>query len=289
MRRGLEPTLTGARLARVEQRRPNLRFPFPERFCERLTGRDVIGLSRRAKYLLMRLSDGEILIAHLGMSGRFTVAPGAGGSNGSEGPLGEFTHDVGTDPRHDHVVFHTEAGARVTYNDPRRFGFMLLTCETEFDRHPLIVELGPEPLGNSFDAEHLSARAFQRNVDLKAFLMNQKVVAGLGNIYVCEALHRAGLSPRRSAASLALKSRRPAARTEKLVTSVRSVLNEAIAAGGSSLRDYAHADGSLGYFQHSFAVYGREGEPCRTAGCTGTIKRIVQAGRSTFFCGTCQR
>lgn len=285
--------MAGARLARVELRRPNLRFPFAKGFAEALQGRTVTALSRRAKYLLMRLEEGSVVIMHLGMSGRFSVTGALAGSGASaEGyndPIGEFVHDTGTNPRHDHVVIETDGGARITYNDPRRFGFMVLTNEAELAAHPLIASLGPEPLGNEFHDGYLARRASGRAVDLKAFLMDQKTVAGLGNIYVCEALHRAGLSPKRAASSLATKRGSPTQRNVRLVASIRSVLDEAIAAGGSTLRDYAHADGSLGYFQHAFAVYGREAKPCLKEGCQGTVRRITQAGRSTFFCSQCQR
>jgi len=287
VRRGLEPALLGARLSRIEQRRPDLRFSLPERFAQRLSGCRVEALARRAKYLLMHLSSDETLIMHLGMSGRFTVFKSASG--GQAGKLANFVHETTTDPAHDHVVFHTEAGATITYNDPRRFGFMVMARRDELDAHPMLANLGPEPLGSSLTAEQVAGRAYARSVDLKAFLMDQRNIAGLGNIYVCEALYRAGLSPRRRAASLALKTGRPSERAHRLVPAITSVISEAIDAGGSSLRDYAHADGSLGYFQHTFTVYGREGETCRTPGCEGVIQRLVQAGRSTFYCGRCQR
>lgn len=281
VRRGLEPAFLGGRLIRLEQRRPDLRFPFPEKFSERLTGRRVERLARRAKYLIADIEGGESMIMHLGMSGRFTVA--------GAGTLGEFVHETGGDPKHDHVVFGFESGATVTYNDPRRFGFMLLTPTGSLASHPLIESLGPEPLGNDFNAEVLALRALGRATDLKAFLMDQRSVAGLGNIYVCEALHRAGLSPKRSARCLARAKGRPSDRAERLVPAIRTVLGEAISAGGSSLRDYRQADGALGYFQHTFSVYGRAGEPCRAPGCRGIVRRIVQAGRSTFYCPVCQR
>ncbi len=332
VRRGLEPAMSGHRIARLVQRRPDLRFPLPERFADRLTGRRIERLARRAKYLLAHLDGDEILIMHLGMSGRFTVAPSfsapardfssppvgevarsAGGGNGGplsgkppptptpsprgggekvsprENLIGEFTYDTGTDPTHDHVVFEMENGATVTYNDPRRFGFMDLVPADTLDHCKHFAGMGPEPLGNGFNAEYLARRAQGRAADLKAFLLDQRNIAGLGNIYVCEALFRTGLSPNRAAACLTYKNGRPTERCERLVPTIRQVLEEAIAAGGSTLRDYAHADGSLGYFQHSFKVYGREGEPCTKAGCGGTIKRTVQSGRSTFHCGRCQR
>lgn len=301
VRRGLEPAMAGHRIARLVQRRPDLRFPLPDRFADRLTGRRIESLARRAKYLLAHLDGDEVLIMHLGMSGRFTVKPaantglfsspqGGGGQVASQGNLvGEFTHDTGADPAHDHVVFDMANGATVTYNDPRRFGFMDLVAADALDGCRHFAGMGPEPLGNGFNAEYLAARAQGRAADLKAFLLDQRNIAGLGNIYVCEALFRSGLSPNRAAACLTDRRGRPTERCERLVPTIRQVLEEAIAAGGSTLRDYAHADGSLGYFQHSFKVYGREGEPCAKAGCGGTIRRTVQSGRSTFHCGRCQR
>ena len=300
---GLAPVLTGKRIVRLEQRRPNLRFPFPEKFAARIEGRCIQTLSRRSKYLIANIEGGVTLIMHLGMSGRFTIeladaatnTPGVfrHQPNTNLGSVGqekeEYTFSNGANPKHDHVVFHTEDGAHVTYNDPRRFGFMVMTPTASFETHPLIRDLGPEPLGNSLNAAHLASRALGRKTDLKAFLMDQKNVAGLGNIYVCEALYRTRLSPKRSASCLAKKSGAPTDRAERLTVAIREVLTEAIAAGGSSLRDYRQADGALGYFQHTFAVYGREGEPCTTSGCSGKVRRIVQAGRSTFYCSACQR
>jgi formamidopyrimidine-DNA glycosylase len=286
VRRGLEPVLTGARLRRVVQRRPDLRFPLPERFAERLQGRTVLRLERRAKYILGYLDSGEVLVIHLGMTGRFSIAV-SGGPNGRQ--LGEFTHDAGHVAAHDHVVIETEAGATITYNDARRFGYMSLVAESDLAGHPHFKALGVEPLGPGLTAAFLAGKAAGRTADLKAFLMDQRIVAGLGNIYVCEALYRAGLDPTRAAAVLARRTGKPTDRCERLVTAIREVLEAAIAAGGSTLRDYRHTDGSLGYFQHTFCVYGREGEACRTPGCTGSVKRITQAGRSTFCCPRCQR
>jgi formamidopyrimidine-DNA glycosylase len=285
VRRGLEPVMAGVRIAVALARRPDLRFPLPTDFAARLTGRRIERLSRRAKYLLAELDGDETLIMHLGMSGRFTIAPpGAGPST-----IAEFTYDTGADPAHDHVVLQMETGARVTYNDPRRFGFMDLATSSTLDAHKLLAGLGPEPLGNSFDAVVLANRAAGRKTDLKAFLLDQRTVAGLGNIYVCEALFRAGLSPRRRAATIASRAGAPNDKAERLVTAIRTVLADAIAAGGSTLRDYRAADGALGYFQHTFQVYGREGEFCVRPGCAGTVSRVVQAGRSTFWCRTCQK
>ena len=285
VRRGLEPAMAGQQFARVELRRPDLRFPFPDRFVARLTGAGITSLGRRAKYVLVRLSTGEVLIMHLGMSGRFSIRM----SNGRGGIIGEYEHETGGAATHDHVVFEMSDGTRITYNDPRRFGSMDLCREDDVERHRLIAGLGVEPLGNELTAEYLAARAAGRRTDLKAFLLDQRVIAGLGNIYVCEALFRARLDPRRPAGCLARGAGRPTDKAERLVPIIRSVLGEAIEAGGSTLRDHRQTDGSLGYFQHAFRAYGREDEPCATDGCKGKVRRIVQAGRSTFFCPRCQR
>ncbi|MET0293417.1 MAG: bifunctional DNA-formamidopyrimidine glycosylase/DNA-(apurinic or apyrimidinic site) lyase [Phenylobacterium sp.] len=278
VRRGLEPVLAGARLTRVEARRPDLRFPLPEGFVQSLTGARVLSLSRRAKYLLAPLDRGETLVMHLGMTGRFEIERAAG----AERP-GPFHYAADPDPKHAHVVFETEAGARVTYYDPRRFGYMSLVETALMDLHPWFAGLGPEPLSEAFDAGRL-AHAFEgRRQGPKTLLLDQRIVAGLGNIYVCEALHRARISPFRPAGRIA----RP--RLVRLAEAVRQVLGEAIAAGGSSISDYAAADGALGYFQHSFRVYDREGRPCPNEGCDGVVARKVQAGRSTFYCPKCQR
>jgi formamidopyrimidine-DNA glycosylase len=293
VRRGLEPVMAGARIARVQQRRPDLRFPLPERFAKRLAGRRIESLGRRAKYLLARLDGGEVLVMHLGMSGRFSILVAPGDSPAGSGPpgaiIGTFAQETGALPAHDHIVFEMESGATVTYNDPRRFGFMDLVAVDGLDHHKLFAGLGPEPLGNAFNAEYLAGRAIGKATDLKAFLLDQRVVAGLGNIYVCEALYRSGLSPKRAASSLANVRGEATERCERLVPAIREVLTEAIAAGGSTLKDYRQADGALGYFQHAFKTYGREGEPCVTPGCRGIIRRIVQGGRSTFLCASCQR
>jgi formamidopyrimidine-DNA glycosylase len=284
VRRGLEPAMVGARFTKVEQRRPDLRFALPERFAERLTGRRVEALGRRAKYLLADLNDGDLLVMHLGMSGSFRIETRAG-----SGRPGKFHHPRSSAAVHDHVVFDMSNTARITYNDPRRFGFMLLIPRAEFDAHPLFAGMGVEPLGNELDGA-LIARLFAgKSAPLKAALLDQRLIAGLGNIYVCEALHRAGLSPRRAAGTLARRNGAPTERAQRLAEVIPQVLNEAVAAGGSSLRDHKQTDGTLGYFQHRFRVYGREGEACPTPGCSGTIRRIVQSARSTFFCPTCQR
>jgi formamidopyrimidine-DNA glycosylase len=286
VRRGLLKAFVGERFTRVEARRPDLRFPLPDGFVQRLVGRRVMSLDRRAKYLLARLDNGETLLMHLGMSGRFWLARASGASE----MLGEFTHDAGNDPKHDHVVFETTAGIVVTYNDARRFGFMELINPGEETTHPLLAHVGIEPLGPELTPVFLAEHARGRKADLKAFLMDQKIVAGLGNIYVCEALFRAGLSPKKAAGrGLTTSKGQPTPKTELLVAAIREVLAAAIKAGGSTLRDYKAADGALGYFQHRFQVYGREGEPCVRSGCTGTIKRIVQSNRSTFYCPSCQR
>jgi formamidopyrimidine-DNA glycosylase len=278
VRGGLAPVLEGHRLARVEARRPDLRFPLPENFVQVLTGATVTGLSRRAKYLLASLDREDTLVMHLGMSGRFEIAR----PEGAERP-GDFHYAPDPDPKHAHIVFETDAGARVTYYDPRRFGYMALVNTATLQLHPWFAGLGPEPLSEDFNAERLKAAFKGRRQGPKTLLLDQRIVAGLGNIYVCEALHRARISPFKAAGGIS----KP--RLETLVAAVRAVLGEAIAAGGSTLRDYAQADGALGYFQHRFRVYDREGRPCPNDGCTGVIARKVQAGRSTFHCPVCQK
>jgi formamidopyrimidine-DNA glycosylase len=284
VRRGLEPVMDGARFSRVEARRKDLRWPLPKNFAGELEGKTVNGLGRRGKYLLLDLSSGDVLIMHLGMSGSFHVFEG-----GKEKSTAHYHHEREKHATHDHVVFHMSNGAIVTYNDPRRFGFMKLTPRDKLDEHPLMKAMGPEPLGNAFGAAMLAHACKGKKTSLKAALLDQKVVAGLGNIYVCEALHRAYLSPKRMASTIASKSGEPNERTEKLVEAIRAVLKDAIEAGGSSLRDHKRTDGELGMFQHNFRVYDREGKPCVTRGCSGTVKRIVQNGRSTFYCPTCQK
>lgn len=281
VRRGLEPALTGARFQRVELRRPDLRFPFPDRLSERLEGETVLSVGRRAKFLTFPLSSGELLTAHLGMTGRFSVLDG----NKALEP-GAF-YDPAPVSGHEHVVLHLVGPqgtpVRVTYSDPRRFGFFELFRADEVHDADRFANLGPEPLSEAFNAEALRGRLQGKAAPLKAALLDQKVVAGLGNIYVCEVLHRTGLHPTRTPA------RTSAARIGALVPEIRAVLTEAIEAGGSSLRDHRQADGELGYFQHTFRVYDREDAPCPRDGCGGTIRRIVQSGRSTFFCPGCQR
>lgn len=278
VRSGLAPVLEGQRLARVEARRPDLRFPFPADFVQVLTGSTIERLERRAKYLLARLDRGQTLVMHLGMSGRFEIARPEG-----EVRPGQFHYAPAPDPKHAHVVFETEAGARVTYFDPRRFGYMALIETAVLETHPWFAGMGPEPLGPDFDVARLKTAFAGRKQGPKTLLLDQRVVAGLGNIYVCEALHRARISPFRPAGEVAARRLGP------LAAEIRDVLTEAIAAGGSTLRDYAQANGALGYFQHRFRVYDREGQPCANEGCTGVIARDVQAGRSTFHCPKCQR
>lgn len=274
VRRGLLPVMEGQRIARAEARRPDLRWPLPERLAERLTGQPILRLGRRSKYILADLGSDETLIVHLGMSGRILI---------SGRMPGLFHHAHPAPEKHDHFVIDMENGARITFNDARRFGAMDLCATSEIGSHWLLADLGPEPLGNAFNEDYLVERLKGRNTPIKAALLDQRVVAGLGNIYVCEALHRAGISPTRKAGRIS------ASRVRGLVPIIRDVLTEAIEAGGSSLRDYRRTDGELGYFQHTFRVYDREGSPCVTPGCPGTVQRIVQSGRSTFFCRQCQR
>jgi formamidopyrimidine-DNA glycosylase len=277
VRRGLEAAMVGARLAAVKQLRPDLRFPFPERFAERLTGQRVEALRRRAKYLLADLDGAEVLVMHLGMSGSFRI----------EQACGPIPAAGAKNSLHDHVAFDLSTGARVVYNDPRRFGLMQLIPRPEIAAHPLFNNVGIEPLGDEFDGAALARLFAGKTTSLKAALLDQALIAGLGNIYVCEALHRAGLSPRRAAASLSCNDGTPSARATRLARVIREVLNEAVAAGGSSLRDHRKTDGALGYFQNSFRVYGRAGQHC--ARCGSLVRRITQAGRATFYCTGCQR
>ncbi|MGL4243567.1 MAG: bifunctional DNA-formamidopyrimidine glycosylase/DNA-(apurinic or apyrimidinic site) lyase [Beijerinckiaceae bacterium] len=284
VRRGLQPVMEGRRILAVETRRKDLRFPFPDRFTGRLTGRTVTAMGRRAKYLMADLDDGEVLVMHLGMTGRFIIE-----HDGRLQEPGEFQNEITRHPAHDHVVLRMEGGATITYNDVRRFGFMALIPRADIGSHPLTKDIGIEPLGNELTAAKLAELFAGKEAPLKAALLDQRLIAGLGNIYVCEALFRSGLSPRRAAGSIVAKDGSPTARAERLTDEIRKVLQEAIAAGGSTLRDFAHADGSLGYFQHRFKVYDREGDPCPNPKCAGVVQRVVQSGRSTFFCGRCQR
>jgi len=283
--RGLKPVLEGRRIDAVNLRRAGLRFPFPAGFAERLTGRRVTGLWRRAKYILAGLDSGDVLLVHLGMTGRFTVFTGQGSRN-----LGEFYFETAADEAgqgpHDHVVLGLEDGTRVVYTDPRRFGIMDLFPEAEASSHKLLGGIGVEPLGNAFSAEYLAQRFRGKAAPLKAALLDQHIIAGLGNIYVCEALYRARLSPRRKARTLVRKKGHDP-RLDDLVRHVREVLAEAITAGGSTLQDFAHTDGAAGAFQQRFLVYDRESEPC--VSCGTPIERLVQSGRSTFYCRHCQK
>ena len=329
VRAGLEGLLRGHRFVRVDQRRRDLRFPLPERFAERLIGRMVVRLDRRAKYLLVHLDQGEVLAIHLGMTGRFSIHsaphsppvqaphPARRRSDGDQGrliaspshratpranpppmanqalrkraQLGQFTHAHGEEAKHDHLVFTMSHGAVITYNDARRFGYMTLIPESGLNDHAYFSGLGVEPLSTQLTAHYLAARAAGKKLDLKALLMDQRIIAGLGNIYVCEALFRSGLAPYKGAARLARRTGKPTPAAERLVAAIKAVLADAIAAGGSTLRDYKQADGSLGRFQHHFAVYGRNGEPCPRPGCRGRVRRKTQGGRSTFYCPACQR
>jgi formamidopyrimidine-DNA glycosylase len=272
--------MEGARVTRLEVRRKDLRFAFPDNFGPRVTGQTITALSRRAKYLLIDLSGGETIIAHLGMSGSFQVH-----SDGNAETPGEFHHERSKLAAHDHVVFHLEgadgAVTRIVYNDPRRFGFMLMTPTAQLYEHKLLADIGIEPLGNALSGDYIRALFDGRTTSFKAALLDQRLIAGLGNIYVCEALWRAELSPFAPSSTLGAKA-------DGLVASIKDVLSEALEAGGSSLRDHRQADGSLGYFQHRFAVYGRDGEKCLRASCGALIERQAQNGRSTFHCPSCQ-
>lgn len=279
VRRGLQPAMEGRVIRAARINRPDLRRPFPPHLAERLTGARVERLWRRSKYILADLSTGESLLLHLGMSGRILIA----GPDGQASVPVEFHNDLTPVGKHDHMVLTMEGGATITFNDARRFGSVDLLPTDGAERHPLLADLGPEPLGNGFDEAYLRARLSGRQTPVKSALLDQRVVAGLGNIYVCEALFRAGIDPRRKAGAISAR------RVGALVPVIRDVLAEAIIAGGSSLRDYRQTGGELGYFQHSFRVYDREGQACTTQGCAGRIRRIVQAGRSSFFCPACQR
>ncbi len=277
VRRGLQPAMEGKRILRSQTRRKDLRFPFPANFNQRLEGARVKRLGRRAKYLVGELSTGEALIMHLGMTGRFTVA----GPRKPGRQPGRFHHDAGEDDKHDHVVFEMQGGARVTFNDARRFGFMDLWALDDLDHYPGFEGMGPEPISNGFSAAYLEEAFAGKKTPVKAALLDQRVVAGLGNIYVCEALFRAGLNPKKLAGVI----RRD--RLEKLAVEIRNVIEEAIEAGGSTISDFATTSGELGYFQHRFQVYDREGDACMV--CEKPVKRLVQSGRSTFYCTTCQK
>jgi len=284
VRRGLQPAMEGAKIVKLEARRKDLRFPFQKDFAARLEGQTVVGLGRRAKYLMADLASGDVLLMHLGMSGSFRVIR----DDDAKTP-GQFHHPRSGDRAHDHVVFHMSSGSEIIFNDPRRFGYMKVIARNALDDEPLLKGLGPEPLGNEFDAAMLAASCANKKTSLNAALLDQRVVAGLGNIYVCEALFRAHLSPRRLAATLATKKGEPTDHARRLLAAIHAVLNQAINAGGSSLRDHRQTTGELGYFQHSFQVYDSEGEKCQTKTCAGIVRRFNQNGRSTFWCPKCQR
>jgi formamidopyrimidine-DNA glycosylase len=284
VRRGLQPAMEGAKIVKAEVRRKDLRFPFQKDFVTRLEAQTVTGLGRRAKYLMADLSSGDVLLMHLGMSGTFRVVNDCNGHT-----PGQFHHPRTEDRTHDHVVFHMSSGVAIVFNDPRRFGYMKVIARQAIDEESLLKGLGPEPLGNEFDADMLTRSCANKKTSLKAALLDQRVVAGLGNIYVCEALFRAHLSPRRLAATLATKKGETTDHARRLEEAIHAVLNQAIKAGGSSLRDHRQTTGELGYFQHSFQVYDREGEKCQTKGCGGVVRRFTQNGRSTFWCPKCQK
>ena len=288
VKRGLEPILLGQVIVAVELRRANLRFPFPEGFAAKLAGAKILSLRRRAKYILVDLDNDHTLISHLGMTGRFTaLKPEGGGTN-----LGEFYFETEATPNddglHDHVVFHLGNGVRIVYSDPRRFGMMDLAHTYAISSHKLLKDIGIEPLGNELNAQYIEDKFRGKSAPLKAALLDQRIIAGLGNIYVCEALHRAKLSPKRKAGSL-IKSKSHVVRLDDLLRHIKDILNEAILAGGSTLQDFVSADGEKGAYQQFFSAYDREGENCSNAGCGGQIRRIRQAGRSTFYCPTCQK
>jgi formamidopyrimidine-DNA glycosylase len=280
VRLGLQPVMEGARITRIELRRTDLRFPFQSDFVARLTGQCIVGLSRRAKFLMVDLASGDVLMMHLGMSGSFRIGAA---------PVGAFHHPRNMERANDHVVLRLDDRKTITYNDPRRFGFMKIVARSALDDEPLLKGLGPEPLGNAFDAAILARACAGRTTSLKAALLNQHVVAGLGNIYAAETLHRARLSPKRHASTLASRSGAPNDRARQLVAAIRAVLTEAIAVGGATLRNCYHPDGKLGYFQHSFEVYNHESQPCTTPDCDGVVHRFMQNGRSTFWCPKCQK
>jgi formamidopyrimidine-DNA glycosylase len=288
VKRGLEPILLGQVFIAVELRRANLRFPFPEGFAAKLTGAKVLSLTRRAKYILIDLDNNHTLISHLGMTGRFTaLKPEGGGTN-----LGEFYFETAANPNadgpHDHVVFVLGNGIRMVYSDPRRFGMMDLSHTHELTNHKLLKDIGVEPLGNELNSEYVAKKFRGKLAPLKAALLDQRIIAGLGNIYVCEALHRARLSPKRKAGTL-VKAKSHDPRLDDLLRHIKDILSEAIHAGGSTLQDFVGADGEKGAYQQRFSAYDREGESCTNSGCGGHINRIAQAGRSTFYCPTCQK
>lgn len=287
VRRGLAPSMEGALIYKVDQNRADLRFPFDSDFVETLEGATIKEIGRRAKYLLFYLDNDRVLISHLGMSGSFRIM-----DDDDEQPSGNFHHEKSKNGKHDHVVIYLENNgtkSRVAYNDPRRFGFMVLTNRNELHDHKFLKDMGPEPTGNGVGAEYLASRFQDRKTPIKSALLDQKIIAGLGNIYVCEALWRTKLSPLTQIGSLVKKDGQPNVKLGLLAENIRDVIAEAIKAGGSSLQDHIQTDGSLGYFQHSFAVYGQENNPCKHEGCSGNVIRISQSGRSSFYCPKCQK
>ncbi len=287
VRRGLAPVMEGGVIEKAIINRLNLRFPFPERFIQRLEGQKILSVGRRAKYLVLDLESGEILVMHLGMSGSFRIEM----AEGVEAP-GVFHHPRSDAKKHDHVIISVNGPhgrADIIYNDPRRFGYMDLVARSEMDTNKHFANVGVEPTGNALDGDLISKLFAGKTAPLKATLLDQRLIAGLGNIYVCEALWRAGLSPTRKASTITRKDGKATKRTELLAQSIREIIASAIEAGGSSLRDHKQTDGTMGYFQHTFNVYDQEGKPCKSEGCNSMIKRIVQSGRSTFYCPTCQR
>jgi len=287
VRRGLAPVMEGGTIKAVKLNRPDLRFPFPDLFIERLEGQKILSVGRRAKYLVLDMESGEVLVMHLGMSGSFRIEL----PQGTTAP-GVFHHKRSGAQKHDHVIISVtgqNGPAEIIYNDPRRFGYMDIVPRADMETHRHFVGMGIEPTGNALDGTTISKLFAGKSTPLKAALLDQRLIAGLGNIYVCEALWRAGLSPRRKASSITRKDGKATQRTQLLAIAIREIIATAIEAGGSSLRDYKQTDGTMGYFQHRFNVYDQEGKPCKAAGCNSIIKRIVQSGRSTFYCPSCQR
>ncbi|MFK7902451.1 MAG: bifunctional DNA-formamidopyrimidine glycosylase/DNA-(apurinic or apyrimidinic site) lyase [Nitratireductor sp.] len=288
VKRGLAPFMEGAVIEQLDVNRPNLRFAFPENFSKRVEGQTLTSLSRRAKFLIATLSSNEVLVMHLGMSGSFRIEMDENEQNFDEA----FHLDKSKNTKHDHVVFHVngpKGKARIIYNDPRRFGFMELIEQNNVSEHKYFSKMGIEPIGNSLNGNVIAELFYNKKAPLKAALLDQRLIAGLGNIYACEALHGAGLLPTRPAGSIVGKNGKPLKHCEPLASEIRKVIMAAIEAGGSSLRDHRQADGQLGYFQHNFRVYDQEGEKCVTDKCSGVIARITQSGRSTFYCPKCQK
>lgn len=286
VRRGLEPVMHNATIVNADQNRPDLRFPFSDNFVERIKNSKIIDIKRRSKYLVFVLDNELTIVSHLGMSGSFRITE----DTIAQQP-GHFTHEKSKDGKHDHFIFYLEKNGhafKVIYNDPRRFGFMLLVPRHELDEHPYFKDLGPEPTGNGVSPEYLAQKLKTKNAPMKSVLLDQRIIAGLGNIYVCEALWRARVSPERKAATLVTKSGKPTAKLSALTTHIHDVIGEAILAGGSTLNDHIQTDGKMGYFQHRFNAYGREGENCQHQNCKSSIARIIQSGRSSFYCPTCQ-